>query len=67
MMAIEKIENTEAARTSPPKKGNLSVKDQVKRPQIVPQKKMKKNTPKKSLGSSELKFNQVKILISQSR
>jgi len=67
MMAIEKIENTETARTSPPKKGNLSVKDQVKRPPIAPQKKMKKNTPKKSLGGSELKFNQVKILISQSR
>jgi len=34
MMAFEKIENTEAARTSPPKKGNPSVKTKSKEHQL---------------------------------
>jgi len=50
MMAIEKIENTEAASKSPPKKGNPDVKPKSKGPPFAPQKKMKKNTPKKSSG-----------------
>jgi len=46
MMAIEKIENTEAASKSPQKKGNPGVKTNA------PRKKIKKNTPKKSSGGS---------------
>jgi len=34
MMAIEKIENTEAARTSPPKKGNPSGKTKSKEQEL---------------------------------
>jgi len=50
MMAIEKIENTQAVSKSPPKKGNPDVKPKSKGPPFAPQKKMKKNTPKKSSG-----------------
>jgi len=62
-MAIEKIENTEAASKSPLKKGNSGVKTKSKGTPYAPRKKIKKNTPKKSSGGSELNFNQVKILI----
>jgi len=62
MMAIEKIENTEAANKSPPKKGNPGVKTKSKGTSYAPRKKIKKNTPKKSSGGSDLNFNQVKIL-----
>jgi len=62
MMTIEKIENTEAAGQSPQKKGNPGVKPKSKGPPFAPQKKMKKNTPKKSSGGLELNFNRVKIL-----
>jgi len=63
MMAIEKIENTETASKSPPKKGNPGVKTKSKGTPYAPRKKIKKNTPKKSSGGSELNFYQVKILI----
>jgi len=61
MMAIEKIGNTEAASKSSPKKGNPGVKAKSKGTPFAPQKKMKKNTPKKSSGGLELNFNRVKI------
>jgi len=64
MMAIEKIENTEAASKSPPKKGNPGVRAKSKGAPFAPRKKMRKNTPKKSL---ELNFNRVKILNQQQR
>ena len=60
-MAIEKIENTEAASKSPPKKGNPGVKAKSKGTPYAPQKMIKENTSKSS-GGSELNFNQVKIL-----
>jgi len=47
MMAIEKIENTEAASKSPPKKGNPGVKPKSKGTPLAPQWEMKKNIPKK--------------------
>jgi len=50
MMAIGKIENTEAASYSPPKKGNSGVKTKSKGTPYAPRKKIKKNTPKKSFG-----------------
>jgi len=62
MMAIGKIESTEAASKSPPKKGNPGVKTKSKETQYAPRKKIKKNTPKKSSQGSDLNFNQVKIL-----
>jgi len=61
MMAIEKIENTETARTSPPKKGNLSVKDQVKRTTICASKEDEEEYSKEELWRLELNFNRVKI------
>jgi len=61
MMAIGKIENTETASQSPPKKGNPGVKTKSKETQYGPRKKIKKNTPKKSSQGSDLNFNQVKI------
>jgi len=50
MMAIEKIENTEAASKSPPKKGNPNVKTKSKGTPYEPQKKINKNTSKKTSG-----------------
>jgi len=60
MMVIEKIENTEAASKSPPKKGN-PVKTKSKGTPFAPQKEMKKNIPEKSFGGLELNFNQLKF------
>jgi len=57
MMAIEKIENPEAASESSPKKGNAGIKTKAKGTPNSPRKKIKKNTV-----VSELNFNQVKIL-----
>jgi len=62
MTAMEKIENTEAASKSRPKKGNPDVKTKSKGTPFASQKKMKKNTPKKSSGGLELNFYSVKIL-----
>jgi len=42
MMAIEKMENTEASK-SPPKKGNAGVKTKSKETPYSPRKKIKKN------------------------
>jgi len=57
---IEKIENTEAASKSPPRKSN-PVKTKSKGTPFAPQKEMKKNIPEKSFGGLELNFNQLKL------
>jgi len=57
-----KNQNTEAASKSSPKKGKPDVKAKSKGTPFASQKKMKKNTPKKSSRGLKLNFNQVKIL-----
>jgi len=42
MMAIEKIENTEAASKSPPKKGNPGVKTKSKGTPYAPRKRLRR-------------------------
>jgi len=54
IMVIEKIDNTETASKSPPKKDNPDVKAKSKGASFASQKKMKKNTPNKSSGGLEL-------------
>jgi len=48
MMAIEKIESTEATSKSPPKKGNPGIKPKSKGTPFAPQKKIKKNTQRRT-------------------
>jgi len=55
MMAIEKIENTEAASNSPPKTGNPGVKTKSKGTQYAPRKKIKKYS-KEELRRLGIKF-----------
>jgi hypothetical protein len=62
MMAIEESKETEAVSKSPPRKRNPGVKTKSKgTPVPLKKKRVKKNTPKKVLGGSELKFNAVKL------
>jgi len=60
LMAIEKIEILRLPVSHNQRKVIL-VKTTSKRTPFAPQKKMKKNTSKKSSGGLELNFNRVKI------
>jgi len=61
MMGLKKSKNTEAASKSPPEKGDPSVKTKSKETPLASQKRMKKNTSRKSSRGLELNFNRVKI------